>query len=154
MTEYIIHRIILLLKAKTFQFHGGAFYTMHLIAVKTKASKNADFMAEHIIYCIILLLKPKKNSTFMVEHLIHRILLLLKVSKTSDFTTEHIIHLIVLLLKVKIFLISWRSIFYAMHRFAIINASKNTDFTTEHFLHCDLKQSKFRFHNRAYFFIA
>ena len=48
-----------------------------------KASKNADFMAEHIILWIILQLKASKNTDFMTEHIIQHVALLFKASKND-----------------------------------------------------------------------
>ena len=53
-----------------------------------KISKNADFMTEYIMQCIILLLKASKNANFMMEHIIQCIILLLKTSKMHQKRTS------------------------------------------------------------------
>ena len=67
MTEHIIHRIILTLLLKASK--NVDFMAVYIASHRYKMSeKNPDFMTEHMIHRIILSLKASKNADFTAEH--------------------------------------------------------------------------------------
>ena len=63
---------------------------LHFACIVIDSKKNADFMAEHFIQCIVLQYKTSQCLELILKHIVQCNTLRSKISKNVDFMAEHL----------------------------------------------------------------